>query len=556
VTPVTITAALRRLPAGDRTLLLSLTAAALFALVVGVVLGAMTGLARAGLLGFDDPETGYRLMTLHGSTIFFYWLYFGQAALLLVLTAVYARDTPRLALAPAGWAGVLLMLGGLAANQTGTWLGTPLLYDGSPELVADYARPMAGVFYLGYLMLAGGLFLIAVCAIATAIAGKIERGGEPWGTIVFGAVGWAGLVMVSALALVNAFLPAAAWAFGLGAPPVEHQTAWHLLFHNLHYLPLMGTVLAWYALVRDMTGVRSIFGDRFSKAMFTLYLIFVPPTSLYHMFLEPGLAPLLRTLGSLLSLFISVPTVAVFLVIVASLEAHARANGARGLFGWLGVLPWREPAMTAIGWAVVNLALGGTLAFVLIQEQLAGLLSDTFFVPGYFHFLTVGTVSLSLLAVLAWIIPPLVGREIAAPRLLRALPAVITAGLALFGFAGVAAGLAGMPRRVIDASYGGEAPAAWGIYSGVIGTGASVMAFGLLAYAGGLGWSLVYRRRVMRQQAATVALTAPSGAVFQRAVLTGPLSVALLVAAMYGATMLAFGVMQALPVVIGGGAGH
>jgi len=37
--------------------------------------------------------------------------------------------------------------------------------------------------------------------------------------------------------------------------------------------------------------------------------------------------------------------------------------------------------------AVLNLAPGGTLAFVLIQEQLASLLSGTFFVPGYFHFL-------------------------------------------------------------------------------------------------------------------------------------------------------------------------
>ena len=53
-------------------------------------------------------------------------------------------------------------------------------------------------------------------------------------------------------------------------------------------------------------------------------------------------------------------------------------------------------AANALAIAVLSLALGGTFSFVLIQEKLAGLLSDTFFVPAYFHFLTVGTVSLTL----------------------------------------------------------------------------------------------------------------------------------------------------------------
>jgi cytochrome c oxidase subunit 1 len=148
--------------------------------------------------------------------------------------------------------------------------------------------------------------------------------------------------------------------------------------------------------------------------VWAVYLLFVPPTSLYHMFLDPGLTPSVRALGSLLSLFISVPTVAVFLIIVASLEAAGRARGAAGLFGWVRLLPWREPAMHAVAMAIVNLALGGAFAFVLIQERLAPLLSDTFFVPAYFHFLTVGAVSLSLLAALGRVIAGLTGHALPA----------------------------------------------------------------------------------------------------------------------------------------------
>jgi cytochrome c oxidase subunit 1 len=542
---------LRALGAGDRSLLVGLIAAAVATLALGVLFGALTGFARAGFFA-PAPDAGYRLMTLHGVSAFFYWLYFAQAALLLALAAGYGRRTPRLALAPAAWAGFALMLAGFAANQAGTWLGAPLLYDGSPEIVADDDRLAAGVFYVGYLLLGAGLFLLALAAVGTALAGKAETPGRPWPAIAFGAVAWAGLVMVSAVAMLNAFLPAALWAFGFAERPADHSTGWHLLFHNLHYLPLMGTVLVWYALVREMTGLGSIMGERFSKAVFALYLVVVPPTSLYHMFLDPGLAPSVRALGSLLSLFISVPTIAAFLVIVASLEAQARARGARGLFGWLGILPWREPAMTAIGMAVVNLALGGTLAFVLIQERLAGLLSDTFFVPGYFHLLTVGTVSLTLLAALTWLLPGLTGRALWRPPLLRALPHAVTAGVVLFSLAGVAAGLTGMPRRVLDVGYDGAAPAAWLVLSRVMGAGAAVMAAALLAHAWGLARSLVGRRAELPVPAAAAA---PDGAALRQAALTGPLSVVLLVAAMYAATAAAFWLMRSLPLAMAGG-GH
>lgn len=554
MTVTTLIQGIRDLPGRDRGLLAAMIAAALATLAAGLVFGAITAAVRAGFIEVE-PETGYRLMTLHGFTVFFYWLYFAQMALLLALAAVYTRRAPGLALAPVAWAGFLLMVLGFAANQVGAWQGAPLLYDASPELAGEERIP-AGIFYVGYLLLGAGLFLLAAAAVATALAGKAEGDGREWSTIGFGAVAWAGLVMVSGVATLNAFLPAALWAFGLAEPPADHATGWHLLFHNLHYLPLMGTVLIWYALIREMTGVASIFGDRFSKIVFTFYLVFVPPTSLYHMFLEPGLAPLVRVLGSLLSLFISVPTVAVFLVIVVSLEAHARARGARGLFGWVRVLPWREPAMTAIGMAVINLALGGTLAFVLIQEQLATLLSDTFFVPGYFHFLTVGTVSLTLLAALVRIVPALAGRPLAAAPLLRILPYVVTAALVVFGLAGMTAGLTGMPRRVLDASYDGAAPAAWLALSAAMGAGATVMAAALLVYVAALGATLVAPAGRAEAAMPAIDLSAPGAAVLRQAAWTGPLSIAVLVIAMYAMTVVAFGLLRALPVVGLGGGGH
>jgi cytochrome c oxidase subunit 1 len=343
---------------------------------------------------------------------------------------------------------------------------------------------------------------------------------------------------------------------GLGPFPFGQGTSWHIVFHNMHYLPLMATVILWYVLMQALTGVKSVFGERFSKIVFSMYLVFVPPTSLYHMFLEPDLPEIVRVAGSLLSLLVSVPTLTAFLIIVASLEVHARAQGGRGLFGWISLLPWRHPAMNAIAVAVLSMGLGIAFAFVLIQGELAPLLSDTFFVPGYFHFFTLGTVSLTLLAALAVVLPALGGRPMWRPGQLRWTPWLAFAGLLVFAAAGIAAGYLGVPRRVIDVAYQGRAPALWQGLMAAVGIGGAVMAVGLTAFAAGVAASLWPRRKHAPEGGG---LTVAWGNTEVRAgasAWVGPLAVLAIVIAMYAFTAVGFELMQSLPVAVRGGGGH
>lgn len=543
-----------RLPACDRGLLLVLSAAAIAALLLGILGGLATALARGGLLDIL-PETAYRFLTVHGVSIFFYWLYLAQVALLLGFSAV---EDERVGLAARGLAraGLVAMVLGFLLSMAGSVMGTPLLYDGAPDLAAEEPATLL-VFSLGYLLLGLGLMATPASAVATLLRPRREGRQERMSAVGFALFAWAGFLIVSGFAALHAFAPAALWALGRGSFPAGHSTSWHILFHNMHYLPLMATVLMWYVLVRVLTGVRSVFGERFSKIVFSMYLVFVPPTSLYHMFLEPGLPGAVRVAGSLLSLFVSVPTLTAFLIVVASLEVHARSQGARGLFGWLAMLPWRHPAMAGAGLAVVNMGFGIVFAFVLIQERLAPLLSDTFFVPGYFHFFTVGTISLTLLAALAVMLPALGGGRLAWPGLLRLMPWLATAGLLVFGGAGVAAGYLGVPRRVVDVSYGGEAPALWQGLMAAVGIGGTVMALALTVFALGVSSALVPHRRAGEPE--PVGMTVAWGGVAVRpdaAAWVGPVSVLVIVAAMYAFTALGFELMQALPVAATGGGAH
>ncbi len=550
-----LVARLKRLSDGDKRLLNGFIVMAVLTLALGLVFGAMTAFARAGFINLD-PLTAYQMLTLHGVTIFFYWLYFVQAGLVLVLATVYTEGAERVTLRPFAWLGFALMVAGFVFSELAPALGAILLYDGQPHLI-EVDPVLAGFFYLGYILLGVGLFLVAISSIATALEPKFAGKIETWSSVAFASVAWAGLLMVSAVAAINAFLPAMLWTFGLGPPVTGYTMGWNVLFHNVHYLPLMATVVVWYVLVEVMTGVTSIFGERFSKIVFTLYLVFVPPTSLYHMFLEPDLAESVKVIGSLLSLFMGLPTVLVFLVIVVSIEVHARANGGRGLFGWIRMLPWDNPAMAAIGMAVVNLALGGVFSYVLIQERVAPLLSDTFLVPGYFHFLTLGTVSLTFIAILTYVIPPLTGHALWRPAVLVKAPYIITFGLLIFGAAGIIAGHLGVPRRVFDVSYEGSAPAFWETLMTGVGVGSVFMTAGLAIYVYGLIRTLVGPVGATDAETTELPMVSWSGAVIGRqSAWVGPLSVIVLIGAMFAFTVVAFEVMENLPVVTTGGGAH
>ena len=537
------------LPTWDRRVLLGFVAASLLALVLGLGFGLTTALARGGLIE-PDADSAYRILTLHGTSAFFWWLYLAQVALMIGLAAGEARDGLRARTLIA--AGLAVLVAGLVLSEGTALLRTPLLYDANPDLGREDPAAVAGMAG-GYLLLGLGLVLTSLAAIATVLRAR-DRASGAMTAMGFGVLAWAGFLIVSAVAAVNAFLPNLLWALGAGGFPTDAATEWHILFHNLHYLPLMATVLTWYALTQETTGTTSAFGSSFSKVVFASYLVFVPPTSLYHMFLEPNLAESVRVTGSLLSLFVSVPTLTAFLVIVSSLELATRAKGApAGLFGWIGRLPWGNPAFSAMGVAMVSTLLGLVFAFVLIQEKFAPLISDTVFVPGYFHFFAVGAVTETFLAGFLVIIPALTGRAVWQPRLMAAMPWLVLVGLVIFGACGMLAGLQGVPRRTFNIAYDGAAPAGWHALMVGFAVGAMVFASGLAIEVFGVLRMLVGGKRGVPM----AAMAPPSAGVPGGAAWTGPIAVVLLVALMTGATIGTFEVMRSLPiVVVGGHAGH
>lgn len=112
----------------------------------------------------------------------------------------------------------------------------------------------------------------------------------------------------------------------------------------------------------------------------------------------------------------------------------------------------------------------------------------------------------------------------------------------------------GVPRRVIDAGYGGDAPALWPALMGWVAGGGLLMALALAAFSLSVAATLLPGRATVPPLPHwDAAITPRPGA----AALVGPLAVLVIVIGMYAATATGFELMRALPIEAAGGAhGH
>jgi len=169
---------LRSLPYQDRRIVGSLAIAALLALIIGLAGGLLTALVRAGFLS-ALPESGYRFLSIHGISAFFYWLYFAQGALLLGFAAAERGNSRRevgLVGRPLSILGATAMVLGFGLGLYASVMGSPPLYDGKVELLADEPATVL-IFSLGYSLLGLGLIMVSASVIATLLS-SLGQGGK------------------------------------------------------------------------------------------------------------------------------------------------------------------------------------------------------------------------------------------------------------------------------------------------------------------------------------------------------------------------------------------
>lgn len=278
-----------------------------------------------------------------------------------------------------------------------------------------------------------------------------------------------------AVEVVGMLLP---WSLGLieRVDPIIARTWFWWFGHPLTYFWLLPAYVIWYTIAPRAVGGR-LFSDRLARVVFVMFILFSTPVGFHHQFADPGISAgwkLTHTVSTYMILF---PSLVTAFTVIASFEIAGRLKGAKGLFDWIGKLPWREPFFASIALAMITFAVGGWGGAINAAYAMNTMVHNTAWIMGHFH-LTVGTaVALSFLGVTYWLLPRMTGKELKFAKLATWQPYLWFLGMLLFAFTSHATGLQGMPRRVYTGNYLG-APAAkqWEMLTWISGIGGVVLA--------------------------------------------------------------------------------
>jgi cytochrome c oxidase subunit 1 len=319
-------------------------------------------------------------------------------------------------------------------------------------------------FYVGLVLVVAGSWVWCVIMLVAMRDWKREHPGQPVPLAMFAtvanAVMWLWTTVGVAAELVFQVIPA---AFGL-VQTIDAGLARVLFSWTLHaivYFWLIPAYIAFYTMVPRAAGGR-LYSDTMGRLTFILFLVYSLPVGMHHLMMDPQHGNAWKFIQVLLTAFVSVPTLLTIFTIAASLEIAGRLRGGRGLFGWIGTLPWDRPMVLATGLGFVMLGFGGFGGLINMGYGMNAMVHNTSWVTAHFHLIFGGSVIVMYFAIAYEIWPRLTGREHASPAPLRLQLWLWFIGMMVMTLPWHWLGLQGQWRRVANFNYADPIIASWG----------------------------------------------------------------------------------------------
>jgi cytochrome c oxidase subunit I len=415
-----------------------------------VLLGAWQMLMRSPLPApLDDPNAYYTSVTLHGTAMAYVITTFFVMGFGYAVTAT-SLERPIIGVTSA-WIGfVICLVGTLMAVATVLAGRASVLYTFYPPLLASVW------YYLGALLLIGGSMIWVVLMIINMMVWKRDNPGQPVPLAMFAitatAMLWAWAASGVLLELVGLLLPRAfGWSTQIDAGLA--RTLFSVTLHAIVYFWLMPAYIAFYTLVPQAAGGR-LYSDTMGRLTFIMFLVFSLPVGMHHLFADPEHGSGFKFLQSFLTFFVALPTLLTVFSICASLEIAGRARGGRGLFGWIGALPWNEPMVLAVALSLVMLGLGGFGGLINMSYAMNSMIHNTSWVTAHFHLIFGGAVVIMYFAIAYEMWPRITGRPLRSKTLARWQLWSWFWGMLITTIPWHITGLMGQPRRVAVFDYG------------------------------------------------------------------------------------------------------
>lgn len=430
------------------------------AFALASVFGLYQVLERSGLISFiQSPAVYFASVSTHGVlmgfvlTTFFIMGFGYYTASSSLKTPIW---NPQLA-----WAGYAVSLTGVVLAAV------PLLLGKASVLYTFYPPIQANVFfYLGATLLVVGSWFWTAIMIVMYVQWRKAHPQEtiplPMFATATNAILWSWTSIGVALEAVFQLLP---WALGL-VDTIDVGLARTLFAWTLHpivYFWLIPAYIVLYSYVPQAAGGK-LFSDKLARAAFLMILVFGLPIGFHHLYADPEQGNIAK-FGHMVGTFlVAIPTLLTGFTVIASLELAGRQRGGKGLFGWIGALPWQNPTVLAAILALLMLVLGGFGGIINASYAMNTMIHNTAWVPGHFHLIFGGTVVILYLAAAYQLWPELTGKALYCKSLALTQLWTWFIGLAIMTTPWHVLGLLGQPRRISSVQYNSLLTLAWEPY--------------------------------------------------------------------------------------------
>jgi len=437
----------------DARLCLAYIGVAFVALFLGALAGLLQVLQRTGVIELPAGIGYYQLLTAHGVLLAlglttYFIIGFLLAGVAKTLGGRLTETARKL-----GWVGFWVMTAGTAMATYA------ILMNKGTVLYTFYAPLQASPsFYVGAALLVVGSWISGGAIFLQYRNWKRATGKKLSPLFAYMAVVtyliWIIATLGVAAEVVLQLIP---WSFGW----VERinvllsRTLFWYFGHPLVYFWLLAAYTAWYVVIPKIIGGK-VFSDALARLAFALFILLSVPVGIHHQLTEPGLDGRWKLLQVFLTLMVVVPSLMTAFAIAGAFELAGRAKGAKGLFGWIKMLPWRDVRFFAPFVGMVMFVPGGAGGIILASYQLNTVVHNTLFVVGHFHLTLATAAVLTYFGVAYWLIPYLSGRTLTPTvnRLGMVQTVLWSVGMLLMSGAMHFVGLLGEPRRTAFTTYG------------------------------------------------------------------------------------------------------
>ncbi|GIN38133.1 b(o/a)3-type cytochrome-c oxidase subunit 1 [Heyndrickxia oleronia] len=449
------------------------------ALAIGGLMGLLQTLVRSGRLELPGGINYYEILTAHGvllglglTTYFILGFQFAAISRTVGTLSKKARLS--------GWIGFLLMI-------IGTLFATAMILTNKATVLYTFYAPLQAhfLFYLGLTLLIVGSWVACGAMIATYIRWRKQNPGKPSPLLSFMVVTNSLMWIVCTLGVAGEVLfQLLPWSLGWvdTVNVLVSRTLFWYFGHPLVYFWLLPAYMAWYVIIPKIIGGK-IFSDSLARLVFILFLLFSIPVGFHHQLTEPGINANWKFVQVILTFMVIIPSLMTAFSMFATFEMFGRSKGARGLFGWLKKLPWKDARFLVPFIGMVAFVPAGAGGIINASNQMNQVVHNTIWVTGHFHLTVATTVVLTFFGISYWLIPHLTGRVFTkAMNRLAIFQAICwTIGMAIMSTSMHLEGLLGAPRRTSYTTYGDAAQALdWIPYQVAQAVGGSVLFLGIV----------------------------------------------------------------------------